>query len=262
MARQAREISASGVYHIIVRGIDKMQIFEDSYDNMRFLQILDTIDVEDFSLLAYCLMGNHCHLLLKCPVGENGAKTLEIIMKKLGTQYVFHYNRRYYRNGSLFGGRFTSVPVDKRHYLFRVLRYIHNNPYKAGIASDMADYTYTSFHDYFTAGYKPICKVNTDYVFDIIDREKLYNFHLQNELKCDDFGDFETITQFLNDDDAYKSICDIIGCKVPSDISRMPQKLRDVALSMLCDLPISIRQMSRLTGVSRGIITRIKNNNK
>ena len=66
MPRQARRKSESGIYHIMLRGINQQQIFEDSEDYEKFLQILkDCKAVSEYKLFAYCLMGNHIHLLIQ-----------------------------------------------------------------------------------------------------------------------------------------------------------------------------------------------------
>ena len=65
MPRKARKLSSCGVYHIMIRGINRMTIFNDDADNLNFLHILDFCADENFIIMAYCLMGNHLHLLAK-----------------------------------------------------------------------------------------------------------------------------------------------------------------------------------------------------
>ena len=65
MPRKARKLSSCGVYHIMIRGINRMTIFNDDADNLNFLHILDFCADENFITMAYCLMGNHLHLLAK-----------------------------------------------------------------------------------------------------------------------------------------------------------------------------------------------------
>ena len=66
MSRQARKKSSSGIYHIMLRGINQQQIFEDSEDFNKFLQVLkDSKAISEFKIFAYCLMGNHIHLLIQ-----------------------------------------------------------------------------------------------------------------------------------------------------------------------------------------------------
>jgi REP element-mobilizing transposase RayT len=91
MARTARNKGESGIYHVIVRGINRQEIFQDIEDRNIYLNRLKQYKEEcGVGLYAYCLMRNHVHLLVKengCPLGE--------FMKKLGTSYSYRYNRKY-----------------------------------------------------------------------------------------------------------------------------------------------------------------------
>ena len=108
----------------MLRGIDRQQIFEDTEDYYRFLDIVHECREEcEFKLYAYCLMGNHVHLLLKVETDS-----LETIFKKIGGRYVYYYNVKYQRIGHLFQDRFKSEPVDDDSYFLTVLRYIHSLP--------------------------------------------------------------------------------------------------------------------------------------
>lgn len=106
MPRKARKLSATGIYHIMVRGVNRMAIFADDADCLNFLHILEFCADDDFTIFAYCLMGNHFHLLAKA---DDDA--LQSIMKAVGVRYVSYYNRRYQRTGPLFQGRFKSQVV-------------------------------------------------------------------------------------------------------------------------------------------------------
>ena len=107
MPRQARTISATNVYHAILRGVNKQQVFEDDEDYIRFLNVLrrqtqPDVDAQGQTfqprchVYAYCLMGNHVHLLLK-----EGSETISDIIKRITSSYVY-YNHKYDRVGHLF----------------------------------------------------------------------------------------------------------------------------------------------------------------
>lgn len=129
MPRKARIESKSGIYHIMLRGINRQQIFEDDEDFEKFLWVLkDVKQLSRFKLYGYCLMGNHIHLLLK-PENE----PLELIFRRIGSKYVYWYNLKYQRTGHLFQDRFKSEPVENISGFFVVLRYIHQNPVKAKV---------------------------------------------------------------------------------------------------------------------------------
>ena len=128
MPRTARKIGNSGFYHIVARGIGKQIIFEEENDYLLFLGLLKKyLKEEDAVLHAYCLMDNHFHLLLKIDSG------MDRLMKKISTAYVFYFNNKYERVGHLFQDRYRSIPVEDDSSLLSVVRYIHNNPAKAGI---------------------------------------------------------------------------------------------------------------------------------
>jgi hypothetical protein len=88
-------------------------------------------------------MDNHIHLLLK-----EGQEPIATTMKKIGTSYVYYYNWQYNRKGYLFQDRYKSEPVEDDAYFLTVLRYIHQNPVKAGITDDPATYPWSSYTEY------------------------------------------------------------------------------------------------------------------
>ena len=98
MPRQARKKSKSNIYHIILRGINRQIIFEDSEDYTKFIETLDRYKtVSGYNVFAYCLMSNHIHMLIKAEKEEP-----DLIMKRIAGSYVYWYNSKYYRNGHLF----------------------------------------------------------------------------------------------------------------------------------------------------------------
>ncbi len=256
MPREARTAAASGIYHVCTRGIDHHLLFEDDYDNLRYLQTLDTVPVDDFTVLAFCLMGNHVHLLVKVPRGEDGLKVLEKAMKSIAARYAFSYNKRYKRNGVLFQGRYLSKVVENRGYFLRVLRYIHANPVKAGISDTMGDYVYSSYNDYFSCR-KPLCRLDTNYAQTVLPLPHLLKYHTEEENKLKDFIADEATPPAMLDEEACAIVCRVVGCAYAHDIESMPVPMRDAAIKMLCNEGISMRQVSRITGVSRGIIKRL-----
>lgn len=106
MPRKAREKSESGIYHIMMRGINRQKVFKDDEDCLRFIQTLQKYkEQSDYAIYAYCLMGNHVHILLK-----TGTEPLEQIMRRVCGSYVYWYNDKYQRIGNLFQDRFKSEP--------------------------------------------------------------------------------------------------------------------------------------------------------
>ena len=144
MPRSARKRSASGIYHIMLRGINRQDIFHDEDDKQRFLGILKKVKETSLcEVYGYCLMGNHVHLLIR-----EGKEALSQIMKRVGTAYAYWYNTKYERIGHLFQDRFKSENVDDDSYFLSVLRYIHQNPLKAKMVNTMSEYVWSSYESY------------------------------------------------------------------------------------------------------------------
>ena len=246
MPREPRLQSESGIYHVMLRGINQQQIFEDSEDNQMFLQALkDCKQISRFKLLAYCLMGNHVHLLLQTE-GEPLAQSV----KRLCGRSVYWYNAKYQRFGHLFQDRFKSEPVDNEAYLFTVLRYIHQNPVKAGICRSASEYPYSSYTQYAGDG----GFVDTAYVFTMISKDALLSL-------CNDTDQTETCLDVedrpaarMTDEAAIGIIRAVSGCEHAADVQRLPPGTRNQCLRLIKKQGVSIRQLSRLTGISYYLI--------
>lgn len=113
MPRQARGKSEIGIYHIMIRGANRQEIFHDDEDRLRFLDTLNKVKItSEMNVYGWCLMNNHFHLLLK-----EGNQDISIIMKRLGVSFVWYYNQKYKTTGHLFQDRFKSENVETDKYL-------------------------------------------------------------------------------------------------------------------------------------------------
>ena len=245
MPRQARKQSASGIYHVMLRGINQQQIFEDSEDFKKFLEILrDCQTISCFELYAYCLMDNHIHLLIK-PQKES----LEQIIKRIGGRYVYWYNAKYSRIGHLFQDRYKSEPVEDNSYFLTVLRYIHQNPVKAGICEHSRDYLYSSYNEYSGIGETANC----DFVYQLISKEEFETFH--NYVNADNCLEVtSSIKLRLTDEQAKKLIQKHTKCNSISEFQLLDTSNKNKYIKMLWELGVSIRQLSRLTGETKGMV--------
>ena len=152
MSRRARELSPSGIYHVMTRGVNKMDLFYDDRDRYRYCEGLDKAKQKyEFALYAYCLMSNHVHLLMK----ENKT-SISVVMQSIGVRYSMYFNAKYRRVGHLFQNRFRSEPIDSENKLLTCARYIHNNPVKAGITSKPEKYFWSSFRTYLGQADEPM----------------------------------------------------------------------------------------------------------
>ena len=248
MPRQARKKSESGIYHIMLRGINQQQIFEGQEDYEKFLEILkDCKAICEFKLFAYCLMGNHIHLLIK-----EGKESLEQIFKRLCGRFVYWYNIKYRRVGHLFQDRFKSEPVDSDDYFFTVLRYIHQNPTKAGLCKRVEDYAYSSYMEYFNeSGF-----IDRDDVPNLMTIDEFVGLHQQTvDTSCMDIA--EKVVARVTDEQAKELIRKIAKCESVSDFQHLDTVKRDKYLKKLREKGLSIRQLSRLTGISISVVRNV-----
>ena len=121
MPRSARKKSASGIYHVMLRGINQQLLFEDDEDFAKFLSLLKEYkDKCGYKLYAYCLMRNHVHLIIK-----EEAETLAKIIGYIGMKYAYWYNTKYGREGNLIQDRFKSETIIENAYFLTAVRYVH-----------------------------------------------------------------------------------------------------------------------------------------
>ncbi|PFA66795.1 transposase [Bacillus sp. AFS015802] len=253
MPRQSRKKSRSGIYHVMLRGINKQTIFEDDEDKGRFVwTILKYQKKCDYEIYGYCLMDNHVHLLLK-----EKDDTLSEIIKKISSSYVYWYNTKYDRCGHLFQARFRSEIVETTTCFLRVLRYIHQNPLKAGLAKDIFSSKWTSIHEYFS----PSSPLNTDVALQLFSENKDVSFLLfkdyMNKTNKDQYLD--DLPRIRKTDEELKGYFREMGINHISMLQQMDKPQRNAILVELKKIEgVSGRQLSRITGISKSVLQRLK----
>lgn len=156
MPRAPRIHYPGAVYHVMARGVDGRAIFVDDDDRHAFITVIRRVRSESaFTLIAYCLMGNHFHFAIR----SEGAP-ISVVMHRLLTTYVIGFNRRHEREGHLFQARFKSVLCLDDRYLIALVRYIHQNPVRAGITSTPGDWPWSSHREFSTR--RPDSLTNSD----------------------------------------------------------------------------------------------------
>lgn len=158
MARKARIHYPGAFYHVMLRGNARQTIFHDPLDVNQFEKFL-TQGLERFRMrvCAFCWMPNHVHMAVQV-----SDVPLSRMMQVLSQRYTGWINYRYDRVGHLFQGRFRAILVDKDGYLRELVRYIHLNPVRAGIASNPIDYQECSHRAYVAIPKKPIAWLTTE----------------------------------------------------------------------------------------------------
>jgi putative transposase len=140
MARKPRIQFEGAFYHIIVRGNQRQDIFFDEADRRQYLERLHRYRNKcGFILYGYVLMTNHVHLLIETP-----NEPISRIMQMVNFTYTQYFNKKYGKVGHLFQGRYKSYLCDKDSYLLSLVRYIHNNPVRAGLVENASAYAWSS----------------------------------------------------------------------------------------------------------------------
>ena len=252
MPRKPRQLSNTGIYHIVLRGVSSCCLFEDASDFYRFLDLLRQSKVKHKNqILAYCLMDNHVHLLLR----EETTGSVFKAMQGLLSQYASWFNRKYHRSGALIANRYKSEGIESDRHLMAAIRYIHQNPLNAHMVEKLERYRWSSYRDYLKD--RP---ENTDTRFildnfshDHYEAVKLFiAFHqTENSQGWQEPGDVK-----INDVLLREMIFDSLEGANPNMIIGLPKPQRNDLIRRLRDNGLSTRQIERITGISRGVISR------
>ena len=145
MPYRKSRFAAGEHYHVFNRGNNRQEVFLDRDNYLLFLRLIRKylVDPEVAELLAYCLMPNHYHLLLRLRADD-----LARSMQAMLLSYTKSLNNRYARTGSLFQGRFESVLVEREAHWRYLTAYIHRNPVEAGLVHRAEAWTYSSYREY------------------------------------------------------------------------------------------------------------------
>lgn len=244
LAREGRKLSSTGFYHVIIRGINRQHLFEEENDYNYFLESIENLKREmRFEVHAYCLMSNHVHILLR----EKEIGDISQIMKRLLTKYAMYFNRKYERKGALIGSRYKSIPVEVDEYFIPLIRYIHQNPHKAGQVKNFADYRYSSYQEYIGRGRL----TTTDFSLDMVGREEWTRLHNILEEQ-----NFEIVGKKMSEEKIRREILECVGGRDPYEIGSIPKLERNEIIRQLKEEGLSIRQIERATGISRGIVAK------
>ena len=252
MARRTRKQSKSGIYHVMLRGMNRQDLFHNDDDMYKMISVLsECTEISGVRLHGYCLMTNHVHLLVQ--TGEDfDSEMLPQFMKRITVRYVTYYNNKNNRIGSLFQDRYRSEAVETDAYFLTVLRYIHRNPVKAGITKTPSEYIWSSYGNYVgKSGF-----VYTDMANSMLGE----TFESYMEFDGTQCLDVDEDTHRLTDSEL--SIIVEETLKIPiSAIVSLDRAERNDALRLISAIKGSTyRQISRLTGLSIGLISAASGN--
>lgn len=251
MSYAVRKAAESGFYHVTLRGNGRQLLFNDESDYRAFLGMAsDECAARGVVIIAYCLMGNHVHLILRIDPEKNGIETLSSAMHVLALKFARRFNAKTGHVGHVFQGRFGSKPIEDDAYLLEAVRYVHANPETGGICA-LEEYPWSSYREY---------------------------------RGVQEFIDPTIVLEMLGGSDAFAAFCRespalayrapggarvaqeemlavaraALGDGEPRDVAGLPPAARDRAISRMRAAGLSIRQVERLTGIGRAIIAAAK----
>jgi len=257
LSRKAREKSRTGLYHVIFRGVSRQNIFEESNDFEKLIEILKAVKANlGLQIYAYCLMSNHVHLFVK----EKDIGDISKIMHKILTKYAGWFNFKYLRTGILFENRYKSEPVEDERYFLSLIRYIHQNPQKAGMVKKLEEYPWSSYREYVNITKAGITDI--DFALDILSDnikiaiEKFIEFNNVVE-----YEQYEISKAYKKTEDYIKrQIISVLNGQEPHTLKAMPKDERNrIIITLIKEKGISKSALERATGISRGTIIRICN---
>ena len=214
MARKARCSFISNVYHLMVQGDEKKSIFDLSANKRKYLYFLKHDAFKnDVDIISYCMMDNHAHVLVYCPEIER----ISQMMHECNTSYAIFYNKKRNKVGHVFRDRFKSEGIYTKSHLINCIKYIHENPVKAGICDRCDQYMFSSYNAFKNTKdmIKQICELSKHDMNEI-----MKNTYTDTKYMDDDYSkeDIQTVAEdvlnkylILKDDDngiakAYKEL--------------------------------------------------------
>ena len=246
---QRRERCEGDVYHIVVRGAGRQLLFEDDRDNDRFLTaLLSQAESEGVELYAWCLMGNHAHMLM-----HGSIEAISSLMQAVNRSYAAYFNIKYDRVGHLMQGRFRSVPVKDDAQLIATVVYIHRNPVEAGLSKDCR-YRWSSYDRYLEPGRSS----GMSRVLGVFGGTGAFEEAHAVAGGADAQAVVHLRVPRMSDSHAREVLRDVLSLCGYEEIPSDDKAKRNEVLAELRRRGLSIRQVERLTGIGRNIIAKAK----
>lgn len=222
MSRIPRNYIKTSFFHVITQGINKSYIFERAEDIKYYIKIMYQLTKEqEIKVIGYCIMSNHAHMLIE----TEEIKELSKYMQRLNTKYGKYYNKKYNRVGYVFRDRYRAQGIYTEKYLYNCLRYIYNNPVKAGICKNAEDYPYSN--------YKKIDgELDEDYTF--------------IDIEDDDKNIGEIIKKFLKENEMELT-----------DLKREKRKLKELVIILKKQYNISLRNIAKELHMGRETLRKL-----
>ncbi|MBI3738250.1 MAG: transposase [Chloroflexi bacterium] len=145
MARRKLLFLPNNYYHTYNRGAHRSNIFLNNADYVFLLKYVKReMERYDITVIAYCLMDNHYHFLLR----QNGNIEINQFMQAVFNIYAKAFNTKYNHSGTLFEGPYKAIHVERSEYLLHLCRYIHRNPLEAGLVVKPEQWDYSNYAEF------------------------------------------------------------------------------------------------------------------
>lgn len=245
--------TVTGYYYVCARGTGKRLIFESDEDRWEFLELMrDCCRDAQVTIVAWCLMGNHVHLVL-----ADYEDRMSAAMHRLLLTYARRFNKRVGRSGHLFRDRFERRSLDTDRNLMAAIRYVHANPQETGIAL-IERYPWSSFAEYLRA-------FDDDTTMGFSDPSAVLELFGSAEgfiacsLETPDESD-PVIHDMVETEWERHAFADKMakGLGVPLDrLKAAPPAQRDGIVFALHEAGYTVRQIERYTGIGKSTVSRI-----
>jgi REP element-mobilizing transposase RayT/DNA-binding transcriptional regulator YiaG len=257
MARPARIKSKSGIYHIMLRGNERRNIFHDEEDYQKFIQIINQKKQDEaFRVHAICLMSNHVHMMI-----SEGKEDVAKVMKRITVSYVIYFNRKYQRVGHLFQDRYRSEEVEGEGYLLSLARYIHQNPVKAKIVTKVEEYPWSSYKKYLEPEKGIEIEVDTELVLNLIseDRKKARKEYIKYMAldNNDAFIDLPKEEEKMTEKDAYELYEKMLREKGQTREEKSGDLKEEIIKEFRQKTGLSVRKIAEITGLNKDKVNKI-----
>ena len=263
MARKLRLASDTGVYHVILRGVNRQDIFECDNDYLKFLGLMERLafPVDEtgqripplLEIYSYCLMPNHVHLLVR----ERKYGISDAIKWISGT-YAGFFNLKYEHVGHLFQDRFRSEVVNDWEYFLTLLRYIHQNPVAGGLVNKVGHYRWSSWREFDPGMVCDVPMCTTKWIFDKISFDALEELVDTPLPKTQRILDLDIDTGWrVTDERVREFIKAEFEIEDVSTIQHLEKEKRNEIVKKLLEFCGNVRQISRVTGICRGVIRKL-----
>ena len=242
MPRTPRKRSESGYYHVIHKGCNGMILFESDGDREHFLRLIESKIIDaGIGVIAWCLMGNHTHLIL-----DDAQLRLSEVLRSFGTAYARYLNDRMGRMGPVFKSRYFSVAIEDDAQLLAAVRYVHLNPEHHGLCAAKS-YAWSSYGEYA----EDRGMTSRALVYGLLGGPDQFISYMEDGSR-DSY--FPRVGSSVLDDDALRAAMTCLGGVHPSSLQGLPVQERDEKIALLAGFGLSRKQIKRLTGLGSSVI--------